>query len=664
MKHKWIKDYLRPILIAVIFGILASSGYASDIFQSLRLAAGDRLFLDRPSDDRIAIVAIDDSSLTKIGRWPWDRSVHAELISELSRMGASVIAYDVNFPEAQNDQEDQALAYAIKQAGNVILPIELQLERNQTSLTYQQDRSVRSISLIGASAKRAGHSNTPPDIDGIVRRIPIAVGTNGDGAEIYAFGYEVASLIDPQLAKERIPVDRTKELILSYTGNPTNAFPVIPAANILQGQIEASEIRDKIIFVGSTAYDLHDQQLVPTSRGTPMPGVMIHATLADTLLQRHWIQTIPTSFMIAYLMLLAILLGLVIPHTKHRLSIAFALTLLIFSIVGSFLAFDHGWLFDLAWPTITIIFVYSAVTIERRVTSEKDRRLIKKIFSQYVSPSVVDSLLKDPSAIKLGGERRRMTVLFTDIRSFTSMTEKQSPEELVGILNQYLDKMTNVVFAHQGVLDKYIGDAVMAFWNAPLNQKDHAFLAVSAALEMRSSLAKMNEDRVFGGEAWNIGMGLNTGDMIAGNIGGVVHTDYTVIGDAVNLASRVESLTKEYGVDILITEETAKELDGRYLLRKLDRVRVKGKEKSVWLYEVICLMERASMPQKEFARDYEEALNAYMAKRFVEATTIIKTLYSRRPKDVPTSILDERCQIFLQDPPPDNWDGVWTFTKK
>jgi adenylate cyclase len=257
-----------------------------------------------------------------------------------------------------------------------------------------------------------------------------------------------------------------------------------------------------------------------------------------------------------------------------------------------------------------------------------------------------------------------MTVFFSDIRGFTSLSEAMEPEELVTHLNTYLDHMTDIVFQYKGVLDKYIGDAVMAFWNAPFDQHDHALRAVRNAIDMRASLRKMNADGVFGKHVFKIGMGINTGEMIVGNTGGKVHTDYTVLGDSVNLASRLESLTKMYGVDIILSQATVDELDGRVLVRRLDKVAVKGKREPVTIYEAVALMKEASMEQKEFVRAYEGALDDYFGRRFEMAVDKCERLLERYPDDLSIKLLAERARSFIGHPPSHDWDGRWVYTEK
>lgn len=659
-----VNSVKRPLIIGLsvaLFGVLAM---LSGALSSWSHRATDRLFLNAEPDPSILVVAIDDASIARLGRWPWDRSVHADIIRKLSSAGARVIGYDVNFPEPQDAENDNELAAAIIKAGNVVLPTELELIREPFSLTYDQERTLKSISTIASAAKRTGHSNTPPDEDGIVRRIPIRVEDPDGGGVIHAFGYEIAKLADSSVDVNEAPRDRFDQIIIHYPGPPLTTFETVSAADVFQGNVQSESVKGKVVIVGSTAPDLHDEQLVPTSAGTPMSGVEVHASLANTLITRNWLRPAPAWFSILILIIIGLILGLLTPLARARWSALTALVIWFAILATSFIAFDRGIIVDIVWPTIVLIFAYAGVTLERRITAEYDRRKLKSLFSRYVSPSIVETILENPSALNLGGERKRMTVFFSDIRDFTSLSESVEPEDLVAYLNAYLDRMTDIVFKHEGVLDKYIGDAVMAFWNAPFDQNDHALRAVKNALDMRESLKKMNADKVFGTHEFRIGMGINTGDMIVGNTGGSVHTDYTVLGDSVNLASRLESLTKEYGVDILISQSTLDELGGAVLARRLDKVAVKGKNEPITIYEVVAFMDQATMEQKEYVRAYEGALDDYYGRRFEAAAEKCRAMLAEHPQDRSYKTLSERAESFIAHPPADDWDGRWVYTKK
>lgn len=664
MKLKKKSRLFQPILVGSVVGVLCAVGSLVGVLDSWSNRTTDRLFLPRSPDPSITVIAIDDASINQIGRWPWPRKVHADLIQRLSDAGAKVIGYDVNFPEHSDAENDQALADALKASGRVVLPVELQLKAERDTLTYDTEHILSPIASIKSSAASLGHVNTPPDSDGTVRRLPLEVRASDNSSAWYALVFEVARLAGLESHLKEALSLRAHRLIINYSGPPMNTFRTIPAKDVLNGTSDLSPLKNGVVFVGSTAPNLHDSVLVPTSYGVLMPGVELHASIYQTIASRRWLSPIPKQFMAIILFLLGMLVGIFVPLVRARWSIPTLILIWIAMVVISFIAFDRGHIIDVVWPTLTLVFSYVAVTVERRVQSDRERREVRAAFSRYVSPSVVDSILKDPSKLELGGERKRMSVFFSDIRGFTTISEGMSPEKLVEALNIYLTRMTEIVFQHQGVLDKYIGDAVMAFWNAPFDQPDHALLAVQTSIEMQKALDQMNKEKAFGDVVIHIGCGVNTGDMVVGNVGGAARFDYTVIGDNVNLGSRLEGLTKEYGIGIIVAESTAKEVSSKILCRKLDKVAVKGKKEPVMIYEAVDFIENVTTSLQSLVKAYETALEAYFARDFTGAITKCDAILTTTPSDGPTKNLRERALHFQDEAPSADWVGTWVFTKK
>ncbi|MBD3304282.1 hypothetical protein GF343_03985 [Candidatus Woesearchaeota archaeon] len=291
---------------------------------------------------------------------------------------------------------------------------------------------------------------------------------------------------------------------------------------------------------------------------------------------------------------------------------------------------------------------------------KKSKIQIVKAFNKYVSPAVLGEILKDPEKIKLGGDRREITVFFSDIRGFTSISEGLTPEQLVHVLNEYLTAMTDIIMKHQGVVDKYIGDAIMAFWGAPLSQPDHAKLACSTSLDMIKELAVLRERwKKEGFPEIRIGIGLNTGNAVIGNMGSYERFDNTAMGDTINLGSRLEGLTKQYGAEIIISEFTQKEIKNSFVTRKLDLVAVKGKKKPIFIYELVCRKEEITKKQKEKIESYEKGLELYLKRKFTEAIKEFK-----KTDDFAAKEFIERCKEFKNSPPPKDWTGVWVMKKK
>lgn len=648
-----------------IAGAISILGAVFGVFATSSLRVSDHLFLPREADKNIVILAIDDASLAKIGRWPWSRDVHARLIRKLTSLEVKAIGYDINFPEASNPDHDADLVDALLAAGNVILPIELNTYLQGGQLRFTSASSIRSIATIQTAATAVGHTNIPLDRDNVARRVPLTVQSE-DGSTVDAFAVQVARRADIRITNQQVPsLDRMGHLTIAYPNHPGQAFQVISIADILDDSKNWFALKDKVIFVGATARDLHDVQLVPTSSGEPMPGVEIHASIFDTLVSKTWIQSAPLWLELFFLAVIALILAGLVPFIRPRISVPAVIVLWIVIIVGAFIAFESGWIVDIVWPTLLIVFGSIALLIERWIQTDKQKKEIRNAFNRYVAPSVVDQLIEDPSKLKLGGERRHMTVLFSDLRGFTTLSEGLTPEKLVEVLNSYLHEMTSIVFEEQGVLDKYIGDAVMAFWNAPFDQPDHAMRAVRTAVKMRDKLKEMNKNGTFpAGIELKVGVGMNTGEMVVGNIGADMRFDYTVIGDAVNLSSRTEGLCKEYGVEIIVTENTAKDLGDEVLLRKLDKVAVKGKKEPITIYHVLSLKEQITDEARRRVAKFEEALQAYFDRKFEEAITKAKAYLEIWPEDVAAQNLIKRCEAYHQTPPPAEWDGTYVLTKK
>ncbi|MEI7512016.1 MAG: adenylate/guanylate cyclase domain-containing protein [Candidatus Uhrbacteria bacterium] len=652
------------LIAGLSVGVLGGLCQLLGVFDGWTHSLTDQFFLARTADPSIVVVAIDDASLARIGRWPWPRSSHAELIDRLSSYGVKAIAYDVNFPEVSNPVDDTKLAYAVRKAGNVVMPIELVFKPQGDRLGFDASKMVQPITEIQTAAKVSGFTNTPLDTDSVSRRVPVEV-VDAGGTPIRHFAYEAARIAGRAPNRLDIPTDSLGRTLINFPGEPGRSFKTVPAADVIQGLANPAVFKNAVVFVGATARDLHDAENTATSRGEPMSGVEIHASIYDTLVSQRWLVLMNPWLQALLLVLAGTLLGLLVPRVRPRYTIVGTFVFWLAWIITAFILFDKGIVLDIVWPTLVIFFGFAALLLERWFDTEVQRRKIRSAFSRYVSHSVVESIMRNPDKLKLGGDRRNMSVLFSDLRGFTTLSEGLSPEKLVEVLNTYLNEMTNIVFEEGGVLDKYIGDAVMAFWNAPFDQPDHAARAVRCAIRMRDRLAEMNREGVFpNGIILKVGVGMNTGDMVVGNIGAETRYDYTVIGDSVNLASRTESLCKEYGVMIIVTGQTREAMGDGYVTRLLDQVAVKGKKEPVRMFEVLGAAGKVADIDLTFARDFEGALNAYFEKRFHEALHAAEKLLVARPDDVTTKHLKERCEIYLQTPPPEGWDGTWVMTKK
>jgi len=367
---------------------------------------------------------------------------------------------------------------------------------------------------------------------------------------------------------------------------------------------------------------------------------------------------------IGVIFLFALLAGLILFRFRIHIATVLLAVLAIAYIFFSIYMFDSGIIMNVLFPLLSITLIYITLVVTYFLTEEKSRKWITSVFGKYVSPVVIYNLIKNPDRIKLGGEKKNITVFFSDIRGFTSISEKLDPEDLVHLINEYLTEMTTIIINDQGLVDKYMGDAIMAFWGAPLDQPNHAEMACSSSLEMMDKLRelkkKWEKEHV---PSFDIGIGLNSGDAIVGNMGSFKRFDYTAMGDNVNLASRMEGLNKSYGTEILITEYTYKIVKDKFETRKLDAVRVKGKKKSILIFELISRKDELDKKHRDFISLYETGLELYFKK---EWKTAIKSFQEalKLVDDNASYVFITRCKEFLKNPPPSDWDGVWEMKTK
>lgn len=501
------------------------------------------------------------------------------------------------------------------------------------------------------------------------------------------------SIIDPSTEPETkitdLPIDNAGQLLINYYG-PQMSLPYVPAKELFserdtlrvlrgvpqksstQQKVISSELVDKKAFlegknlvVGLTAEALYDLRNTPTEPN--YPGPEIHLTVLANLLDRTFLKTVSNEivWLPASIFIFALLLSFLFSRMASLQSFALVNLCLVVSIVVDFWLFIHQQIKTSGiYLSLVIAVIYSAITIFRFFTEEKTKKELRTTFSKYVSPAVVDELLKEPDNLKLGGRRQRMTVFFSDLRGFTTISEKLPPEDLVKLLNRYLSPMTEIVFANSGTLDKYMGDAIMAFFGAPISSPSHAAQACRCALQ---SLDKLKElQKIFASEGLpfiDIGIGINTGEMSVGNMGSNIVQSYTVMGDAVNLASRLEGTNKEYGCKIIISEFTYQEVKDQFIAREIDRVRVKGKNEPVRIYELV-QEGPANEAVKTKMKNFSQAFDLYLAKKFPEALEIFKQITVQFGADPVSEVYIERCSEYITEPPPANWDGVYVMKTK
>jgi adenylate cyclase len=563
--------------------ILISIGLGSTLLVGLVLWLGlfsgvehrleDRFFSKRPIDERLLVIAIDDVSLEKLGQWPLPRATYAHLFEKLNDAQPRVVGFDVMLaePSREGENDDRVLEDILK---NLSYPLIFPIENRAKGLL----KVAPLARFTGPQNVHLGHVNLTIDPDSIVRSIPAHIIIEDTAYNSFAENAISYSGITYQ------PFEDGQQRIV-YTDAPGS----IPHISLFEALTAPSAtFENKIIFIGATAPDLHDEQAVPVSNGILMPGVEIQAHIANQLIHNWRLQELPPWYVLFWL-LCASFLPVLLFSLTHRLRIL--IPLIIGALILHFLIvltlFNTG---------IIVPFIYilgtgllSPLTLFgwRYTRGEHEKRQLKHAFGKYVSPQVLEQILLHPDMVTLGGEKRLVTVLFSDIRSFTTLSEHTTPEELVDILNAYFTAMTNVILEEGGVLDKYIGDAIMAFWGAPLPDEDQADAALRASQKMILRLKELNQKLAGEGKpTLSNGIGLYTGPAIAGNIGSEKRFDYTVIGDTVNVASRLEGLTKEYKTTLIIGESTKNALKEGAHITYLDEVKVKGREEHVKIYSV------------------------------------------------------------------------------
>ncbi|MBD3303993.1 CHASE2 domain-containing protein [Candidatus Woesearchaeota archaeon] len=628
------------IYIAVICSLVLSLLLYAGFFSNIQLKLSDNLYGGKQALDGIVIVAIDDKSLQEIGRWPWNRTVFAETIKNLD--SAKTIGMDIAFFETSTPEQDKILGSALSK--KVIIPVEF------TSFAKENNRVIGKRMLTPVpelNTAKTGYVNIITDKDGVTRAVNMDISDEHEN-----FAYETYKHYWGKELKEK-----PSRFLVNFAGEP-GSFRYYSLTDVYNERIDLSEFEDKLVLIGATSPDMHDDYFVPTSKGKAMPGVEIHANTIQTMINKDFLQE-QSKWSVVLLMLIASLLtALLIYKLRIRITTAIVPVLIVAYLFLAIHAFEYGIIMNLIYIPLAILATYTGEVIYSYHAEKKEREKTLGAFSKYVSPAVVDELMKDPSKLKLGGARKEITVFFSDIRGFTTISEKLSPEKLVHILNEYLTAMTDIVMKHKGVVDKYIGDAIMAFWGAPMKQPNHAEMACSTSVDMIKKLGELKKK--WASEKFpeiNIGIGLNTGHAVIGNMGSYERFDYTAMGDTINLGSRLEGLTKAYGVNIIASESTKKAVKGKFVFRKLDLVRVKGKNKPITIYELVCRANEEYDADKITA--YEEGLKFYLDKKWDKA---IKEF--EKANDFAAKEFIKRCKEFKKNPPPKDWDGVWVMRSK
>jgi len=636
-------------------------------------------------DDTIANLKIENKDLAKFVA---DNKIEADNDSALAKAirnstAGVVLGYFFHMSERELDYRiDQK--EIDRQIG--------QLSHSKYSLIIYEDKDTEifpfytayapegNLNIFTESTDYSGYFNMDPDQDGVVRWMPLIIRCGRDMdifpplslqcAWLYlekpqlmvkVAGYGVEGI---QMGKRFIPTDENGRMLINYAG-PPKTFPHYSISDILERNTPKGTFKDKIVLVGATAVGLYDLRNTPFS--PVYPGLEVHATVIDNILKQNFLNKPAWAkvFDLLAIILLCVLTGFFVPRLSAVTGMLFALGLFIAHlIIARTLFVNSGIWFNIVYPLLGLLIIYISLTVYHYITEERERKKIKGAFSYYVSSSVVNEVLKHPEQLKLGGDKKDLSVLFSDIRGFTTMSENLTPEELVHLLNEYLTVMTDVVFKYDGTLDKYIGDALMAIYGAPLEQQNHPASACHSALEMMQDLKKLNEKWLNEGKnPLDIGIGINTGDMMVGNMGSDQRFDYTVMGDAVNLGARLEGANKNYRTNILISEFTYERVKDEFVCMEVDIVRVKGKTLPVRVYQLLAHRQVPEVVGQAISY-FHDGVQLYKQQKWDKA---IKTFELARDlhKDLHVAqIYIERCLDLKVSPPPPDWDGCYTMKTK
>ena len=662
--------------------------------------------------DDIVIVDIDNRSLNQFGRYQqWPRDYYTEIINYLTESGALVIGFDILFMEPDIDRmADTLLVQATRKSGIVCHAFSFSRAEPDAFL-YKMEAPPAQLDTLGFSylvseeiinafpgqdrfdgklfelykaAKKIGFANFQPDNDSVIRKIPLFMNFAGElypsvAMAMALFLYNVQNsevhiqpgknirldvLTENGVKPLYIPIDQQGQMLINYMGG-YQRFRYISFYDVWARRVPPEFFAGKIVLVGASVAGLYDLRPVPFQNA--FPGVEIHANILHNILNQNFITKNSNLVNWIILALLCLLVSSIAPFFRLRITIPLIFLIAAGFVYLTFYLFNHNnlWVENVR-PVFGVVFSYVGIISYHLIHANKDRKKIKNMFQHYISATVVNELLKNPDMLKLGGERRVATAFFSDIKDFTTVSENLEPEKLVFLLNEYLSAMTDIVLRYEGYLDKYEGDAIVAIFGVPVEQKEHAVSACNAALDMLKELAILRAMwKREGKPVFYIRIGLNSGPMIAGNIGGKNRFDYTVIGDSVNLASRLEGVNKMYGTSIIISEDTFNQVYNKFWCRELDYIRVKGKNKPVRIYELIGKKTEEINPVRSSALEYFlKGLEIYRKRDWIHAFNMFQKALSLHPEDGPSQEFIRRCKHFIEFPRPADWDGIFELRDK
>jgi adenylate cyclase len=738
---KWLSRLLRrpfhsarALCVVLLAALLFLRITDPPALEEIRLRTFDMFQVMQPRDATqrpVVIVDIDEASLRKLGQWPWPRTRVAELITRLTQLGAAAVAFDVVFAEPDRlspqvaaeiyrdiDEEtrnklralpsnDQVMADAIKRSrvvlGETGLPLaEPQSEAAQTTIglaTMGPDPRpflfafpglLRNVPVLDSAAAGRGLFSIRAERDGMIRRVPMVMQAQdaikpsltlemlrvATGASTILIRTDAAGIQSVAIPGFVLPTDRNGQLWVHFAPHDRARF--VSALDVLEGRGTADRFARRLVLIGTSAAGLLDLKTTPVD--PTMPGVEVHAQVLENILTRSML-TYP-NYGVGAELSAAFAIGIAIialaPLLNAALLLLFGASIVALMAGASWYLFvQHKLLIDFTYPLLSSLLIYLTLVFTNYVREQAQRRQIRSAFSQYLSPTLVEQLAKSPEKLVLGGEQRTMTIMFSDVRGFTTISEmyKDDPSGLTALMNSFLTPLTNAIIDRKGTIDKYMGDAIMAFWNAPLDDATHELNACEAALDMLDCVERLNREREQaarnGGVPYfpiQIGVGINTGTCVVGNMGSDLRFDYSVLGDSVNLASRLEGQCKSYGLPIIIGSRTAQIAKDRFAILELDFIAVKGKKEPEVAYAIIGRADMAQTGKFQFWRDlnmrmltsyrnreWTAALAAIEEGRAADSDNRFRTLYE---------VYAKRIREFQITPPPDDWDGAYALESK
>ncbi len=654
---KWCRsNQARSLGLCLLAILLVTSLGLANLDQTLENRVLDeyyRLRWSAPPPPDLLIVGIDETSFQELRQaWPWPRRLHAELVRRLAAAQARLIVFDISFADPSTQEDDQLFAAAIRQANNVILAQTLEYTEDPM---FSRQILVQPLESLRMAAKGLGLSMVTPDADGVIRHFHLRLG-----------GHDTMPLVTAHQLKSRLPLPTDLSGLIHYVGPPRH-IDTVSYYQVLDKDhpLPAARIRDRIVLVGRMSgisimpQGQTDTFYTPFFGGTGqlMSGVEVQGNIIYTLLKGNWGGGLPPLMHWGLLLTLLLVLGYPLARLPPLAGLwALAIILLLVSAISILLFLLANFWMPPVLLCLGLTLVFGGNVLAHYLVEAQEKRRIRHAFSRYVSPLLVGAILAHPEQLQLGGDEVEVTILFADLAGFTGISERMAPTALIQLLNEYFTPMSQIILNNQGTLDKYIGDAIMALWGAPIPMPNHAQMACQAALEMQAKMLLLQQEwEERGLPPLKSRFGLHSGPVVAGNVGSQDRFNYTVLGDSVNLASRMEGVNKHYGTEILLSESTYSLTSKLFLMRELDKVQVRGRVQPVTIYE---LLEPRVEAAPEWLEVFAAGRAAYLGRQWGQAANLFRQVLELKAEDKPAKLYLHRCLEYLHHPPPDDWQGV------